>query len=52
MDDLIKNKVMSMKDLSDDEMKEMNFFELAVYLQELNQLKEICEFELEDECYE
>jgi len=52
MDEFVKEKVMAMKPLSINEMKQMNFFELALYLQELNQIKELCEFELDDDNYE
>lgn len=49
MDDLLKLQILETKFLSKEEKEEMDFFTLALYLQELNKYEELCKFELEDE---
>ena len=52
IDELVKQKVIEMEGLSDESLKNADFFSLALYLQELNKIKELCEYELEGELNE
>ena len=52
IDDLLKLQVLDTKFLSEEEKENMDFFTLALYLQELNKYNELCKFELEDEVSE
>ena len=49
MDDLIKQYVSNMETLTEETRREMDFFSLALYLQELNRVEELCKFELGDD---
>ena len=52
IEELVKQKVIEMEGLSDEALKNADFFSLALYLQELNKIKELCEYELEGELNE
>lgn len=44
MDELLRKEIENMNTLSEEEMKNMDFYSLALYLEELNKIQEVADF--------